>query len=725
MRQLLLLPLIILIAIDISLILGFCSLKIRHKLRASSRTHLSNVRESKERLVSTTSSLKNQDANEKESSNGQDLPYIGRSYVPEQDTISGFETASTTNTLQVMHEDAPNLDSFIKSIRRATDTIGFGLSFGYSALSYMPRGVANPILQSMTGNIKAGSLVAVMGGSGAGKSTFVNVLMGKLHHTGGRVTINNEAAKVKHFKKLIGYVPQDDIVFPELTVYENILHSAKTRLPKRWSVQDVQSHVDSVINCLQISSVRNSLVGSVAKPVLSGGERKRVSIGLELAAAPMAIFLDEPTSGLDAAAASSVMRILKELARLGITIVVIIHQPRMEIFNMLDDLILLGDGQTIYEGPQKDVRRYFENIGYAFPEYMNHGDIITDIITGNGGAYKKKGEVSAEALVSHWSANRPNHSFLNVDCTNKTTFGYFIQKLPSLVSTHISRRVQGQGAGRIFQIWLSLKRALLQQYRSSGTIAAELGLCSLAGVLLGLAQEAKKGVLFVGEYNGPYSILSRAHDFQSAPEVSLLVSIAIGLVAGAPGVRTFSEERLLYRREAEAGHSRIAYFIAKVLSVIPRMALTCLHFTAPLFLLMAPVMPWWIAYVANFLYFYCIYGLASCVSMVVSREDAPLFSTMISLITGILGGCAPSMERVKEWNVEWLWRLSPATWMAELHIGQLLLPVGKLFDIDMGAERMGFELEHLGIDMVALLVIGTVYRAVAFILMVVGPKLEK
>jgi ABC-type multidrug transport system ATPase subunit len=663
---------------------------------------------------------------EHENSNDQEMLPVSSSYMPGQDGTSGFTAALAVEALQVVDENTskddlpPQLHVFVESMRKATEATNFGLSFGYSGLSFQPKGVANPILQNVTGQIERGSLVAVMGGSGAGKSTFVNVLMGKVSHTGGTVTVNNKAVKIKRFKKLIGYVPQDDIVLPELTVYENILHSAKVRLPRNWSTSDIQAHVDSVIECLELSHVRDSLVGSIAKPVLSGGQRKRVSIGMELAAAPMAIFLDEPTSGLDATAASSIMRMLKALARLGISVIVIIHQPRVEIFDMLDNLILLGSGQTIYEGPQTGVRHYFENIGFVFPEHGNHGDVVTDIITGNGRPYKKAGDISKQALISHWATTRRESAEANEEESDT-----FSLKLAALVPIPRPQAVKNRGALRVFQVWFSLKRAFLQQYRSLGSLAAEMGLCALAGLLLGLAQESKNGVLFVGQYNGSYAILSRALDFRSAPEVALLVAIAIGLVSGAPGVRVFSEERLLHRREAEAGHSRLAYFIAKVISVIPRMALTCLHFTTPLFLLMSPVMSWGIAYFANLLYFYCIYGLASCVSMVVRREDAPLFSTMIALITGILCGSAPPLSRVKVWHMEWLWRASPGTWLAELYFGQLLSPVKDLYNIEMASDRTGFKLDWFWGNILVLIGIGTIYRLIAFAAMVSLPRLKK
>jgi hypothetical protein len=210
---------------------------------------------------------------------------------------------------------------------------------------------------------------------------------------------------------------------------------------------------------------------------------------------------------------------------------------------------------------------------------------------------------------------------------------------------HLTKR----GAPRLRQTILCLARALRQQQRDPASLVFELGLAALAGLLLGLAESSKNGVLFLGPYHPPYDILSVSMDVQSAPEIALLAAIAIGLVSSAPGVRFFSEEMLLHRREARAGHSRLAYFVAKNVGVLPRMALACLHFTAPLLLLSVPIVPFGVAFVTNLFYFYCIYGLASCVSMVVRREAAPLVATMVALIVGILSGTAPSLNSVKGW----------------------------------------------------------------------------
>ena len=710
--QLYLIPLAILIILDILSAAGFFFFSFRKRRQSKLAGHLDPL---KKRTGSVKAKLTGYKALPEE--HDHEMIPMDATYVPGRDGWTGFEAAldmsndQDGNEQNVGSELTPQLRAFVESMRKATEVTNFGLSFGYSGLSFHPKGSARPVLQNVTGSIDRGSLVAVMGGSGAGKSTFVNVLMGKTNHTGGQVSVNNIPGKLKRYKKVTGYVPQDDIVLPELTVYENIVHSARIRLPRTWSKSDIEAHVESVIDCLELSHVRDSLVGSVGKPVISGGQRKRVSIGMELAAAPMAIFLDEPTSGLDATAAVSIMRTLKAIARLGISVIVIIHQPRIEIFDMFDGLVLLGNGQTIYEGPQTNVQQYFQGLGFGFPDYSNHADVITDIITGNGRNYKKSGDISKDSLISHWAACRPQDSQTD--------------KRSTVSSSSIQQALKKRGAPRFKQTWLCLQRAILQQYRTKGAFWSEMGLAAIAGFLLGLAENSKDGVLFTGHYREPFAVLSIATDFRSAPELSLLVAIAIGLVSGAPGVKIFSEELLLHRREAEAGHSRLAYFIAKVLSVLPRMILSCMHFTTFFMLLATPIIPWGVAFFANLLYFYCIYGLASCVSMVVRREDAPLFATMIGLIVGILSGAAPPLSKVKKWHMEWLWRASPGVWLAELYFGQLVLPLKYLYNVGLASQATGFHLDWLWRNILVLAAIGTIYRIIAFGGLVAGHRLRR
>ncbi|KAK7931561.1 hypothetical protein PG985_002273 [Apiospora marii] len=684
----------------------------------------------------------------------ESLP-MDATYHPRDGTWNGFQDVIHMAEMQgrpieEMKDELPaQLRGFVESMRKATDASRLGISFAYSGLQFHPRSAPKPILQGVTGSIERGTLTAVMGGSGAGKSTFVRLLMGKLTNTGGAIMVNNSPGKIKRYKKLIGYVPQDDIVLPELTVYENILHSAQIRLPRTWTAEEIESHVNSVIECLELSHVRDSLVGSVGKPVISGGQRKRVSIGMELAAAPMSIFLDEPTSGLDATSAVSMMRTLQAIARLGLSIIVIIHQPRMEIFEMLDSLILLGNGQLLYEGPEKGVQPYFESLGFHFPEHGNAGDVVTDIITGNGHVYKKSGEVSKESLIAHW-ANASGNRNSPEGKHPRDKHGSVLSLGPS-DNTAIQQALKKRGAPHLKQIWLCFRRAMLQQYRTKSSFFFELGLSSVAGFLIGLAENGKKGIMFKGTsselliwyglarlrvanikcaivtgfYKEPYDVLSVAADFKSVPEFALLTAIAIGLAGASPAVRVFSEETLLYRREAEAGHSRFAYFFAKVVAVVPRMTIACLHLTTFLILMAVPGgLSWGVAFIANLAYFWAIYGLAAVVSMVARREDAPLFATILSLIVGILSGAAPSLATVRGWHIEGLWRASPGTWFAEIYFGQMVYPFSYLYQVDLAAQATGFQLDRLWLNVVVVFCIGLLYRVIAFAGLFVGHRLR-
>lgn len=500
-------------------------------------------------------------------------------------------------------------------------------------------------------------------------------------------------------------MPQDDIVLPELTVRENILHSARIRLPSTWSDKEIQHHVDILISCLQLSHVKDSLVGSPGAPVISGGQRKRVSIGMELAAAPMAVFLDEPTSGLDATAAASIMSTLKALTRLGMTIVVIIHQPRQEIFESLDSLVLLGSGRMIYQGPEREMQPHFESLGFNFPPRNNPADTMGDIIAGEGRLYKTGGDASVTSLIDYW---HEMHTAGTPDLKKSPNIP--INEIHSLQGTLKSR-----GAAFYKQVYFCFIRSLIQQYRMKSSFFFELGVGGLAGFLIGLAYLNQKGQNFQGVFHEPYSILSSAINYSGIPQMALLVGIAIGLTASAPGVKVFGEEKLVYWREAAAGHNRFAYYLGKVLSTAPRMFLACFHFSTMFLLLSTPQISWGAAFAANILYFYCIYGLASCISMVSRREDGPLLAVMGSLIVGVLNGGSPSLEQVRSWHLAWLWRASPGTWLGEAYFDRNIQPYEYLFQIDVARQVIGYRLGHFGLDLGLLAAIGTIYRIVAFL----------
>ena len=265
-----------------------------------------------------------------------------------------------------------------RTFRRCNGELSIRIDFEGLSLT-LPPPASKTILSGVTGTIFPARVTAIMGPSGAGKTTFLSVLLGTARRTAGSVRINGAEGDVSSLGRLTGFVPQDDVMLRELTVRENIAHSARIRLPRAgWSAADIDGHCDAVIEVLGLRHCADTPTDRI-----SGGQRKRVNIGMELALAPAAIFLDEPTSGLDSTAALQVCSTLKDIAELGVTVVAVIHQPRLDIFKSFDDLLLLAPGgKTVFAGPQAHVIDYFQGLGLEFSEGGNPADDVLDFVAG-------------------------------------------------------------------------------------------------------------------------------------------------------------------------------------------------------------------------------------------------------------------------------------------------------------------------------------------------------
>ncbi len=208
-----------------------------------------------------------------------------------------------------------------------------------------------------------GDLIALMGPSGAGKTTLLLTLNGYLPPSAGQVRINGEDlyAIYDALRGSIGYVPQDDIVHPELTVWEAVRYSAKFRLPPDYSEEEIERRVQTTLAQLGLENVAHLQIGKPEKKVLSGGQRKRVNIAMELVTDPVIMFLDEPTSGLAADDTAALVQLLSELAKqTGKTIITTIHQPAKEEFEKFNLALILGPGGLLtFYGSPKDGYRFF------------------------------------------------------------------------------------------------------------------------------------------------------------------------------------------------------------------------------------------------------------------------------------------------------------------------------------------------------------------------------
>mmetsp|Transcript_11817 Transcript_11817/g.26048 ORF Transcript_11817/g.26048 Transcript_11817/m.26048 type:complete len:736 (+) Transcript_11817:159-2366(+) len=271
------------------------------------------------------------------------------------------------------------------------------------------------ILTDVSGRFEAGHVAAIMGTSGAGKTTFLNVLCGKIGGMAGwkvegNIKVNGVPARLESLKPITGFVPQDDIVHERMTVRENIWFSAKLRNPAKTSSARLGRITNDVLQVLQLEAQQNIRVGNRATGGgLSGGQRKRVNVGLELAACPTLLFLDEPTSGLDSTGSLMLVRVLQKMTDLGMTIVMVIHQPRYSLFTLIDDVLLLGKGgRTCYFGPSDQAKRYFEDLGFSMPQNENPADWMMDVMSGqseNDNPKMKREDLPA-ALFAAWEKRK-------------------------------------------------------------------------------------------------------------------------------------------------------------------------------------------------------------------------------------------------------------------------------------------------------------------------------
>ncbi|KAL6202196.1 hypothetical protein ACLB2K_025905 [Fragaria x ananassa] len=238
------------------------------------------------------------------------------------------------------------------------------------------------ILNGISGVVKPGEILAMLGPSGSGKTTLLTALGGRLGgKLSGSITYNKKPFS-NTMKRNTGFVTQDDFLYPHLTVAETLVFTALLRLPNTLTKAKKTHEAEAVITQLELTKCRNSIIGDELLRGVSGGERRRVSIGQELLINPSLMFLDEPTSGLDSTTAQRIVKALSELAIGGRTIVMTIHQPSSRLFYMFHKVMLLSEGNALYFGHVSDVMKYFSDIGYAPLVAMNPADFLLDLSNG-------------------------------------------------------------------------------------------------------------------------------------------------------------------------------------------------------------------------------------------------------------------------------------------------------------------------------------------------------
>ncbi|XP_037686157.1 broad substrate specificity ATP-binding cassette transporter ABCG2-like [Choloepus didactylus] len=506
------------------------------------------------------------------------------------------------------------------------------------------------ILKDINGVMKPG-LNAILGPTGGGKSSLLDVLAARKdpHGLSGDVLING-APRPANFKCNSGYVVQDDVVMGTLTVRENLQFSAALRLPTTMMNHEKNERINKLIQELGLDKVADSKVGTQFIRGVSGGERKRTSIGMELITDPSILFLDEPTTGLDSSTANAVLLLLKRMSKQGRTIIFSIHQPRYSIFKLFDSLTLLASGRLMFHGPASEALGYFASAGYHCEPYNNPADFFLDVINGDSSAVvfnRTEEDSEAEGADEDARGDKPLIHKLAEFYVNSTFFREMKaeleelsvgQKKKSLAFKEISYATSFCHQLR----WVS-RRSFKNLLGNPQASIAQLIVTAILGLVV--------GAIFFGLKNDSTGIQNRAGVLFFLTTNQCFTSVS--------AVELFVVEKKLFIHEYISGYYRVSsYFFGKLISdflpmrMLPSIIFTCITYfllglkptVEAFFIMMLTLMM--VAYSASSM------GLAIAAGQSVASV-ATLLLTICFVFMMIFSGLLVNLRTVVSW-LSWL-----------------------------------------------------------------------
>ena len=427
------------------------------------------------------------------------------------------------------------------------------------------KGVQKHILNDVSGMAGRledahGGMCALMGPSGAGKTTLLDRLSGrlssKLYHSSGEIFINGKLVLDEEIRSSSGYVVAEDILPGTATVYEHLLFHAKLRLPRDTRPTTIRSRVRATMQILGIEKLADSFIGDQFQRGLSGGEKRRVSIATELLMSPGIMFLDEPTTGLDSTNAAKVVDILSGLGAMGTTVLLSIHQPRPDIFRLLDRVLVLGaEGSVVYSGPSSLASAHFNSMSFVtLPSTDLHiADYMLDVVL-------KSSRSDVKRMVRAFAESEIAENALLVADT--LTIQYEdSDEAPIIVPKYVSPYVK-----QVFLLWQRLSRLTFRH-----PFLLTLHFLSTAGASVAL------GFIF----------WNSGHDtggIQNRMGVLFFIILYLTLMS-LSSLPIWKEDQILFRRERASGvYGTNAYFSAVVLfdvvilRVIPPLFFACVTY---------------------------------------------------------------------------------------------------------------------------------------------------
>ncbi|KAK2662944.1 hypothetical protein Ddye_001518 [Dipteronia dyeriana] len=418
------------------------------------------------------------------------------------------------------------------------------------------------ILEGVTGYARPGQLLALMGPSGCGKSTLLDALAGRLGSNtsqAGDILVNGRRQALAYGTS--AYVTQDDTLMTTLTVKEAVYYSAQLQLPKTMSSSEKKERAETTMREMGLQEAMNTRIGGWGCKGLSGGQKRRVTICIEILTRPKLLFLDEPTSGLDSAASYYVMSRIARLGQTdngtGTTVIASIHQPSSEVFQLFHNLCLLSSGRTVYFGPASDANQFFASNGFPCPTLQNPSDHFLKTINKDFEKDIEQGLADPETIIPS------TEEAINILIKSYKASANYEQ-----VRSQVAEICKQDGgllekkrsrARFLTQCQILTRRSFVNMYRDLGYYWLRLAIYILLSI--GLAT-----VFHNLGTTGPNSVQARGSLLMFI--ASFLTFMAIG------GFPSFVEEMKVFERERLNGHYGVTPFvIGNSLSALPYLVL--------------------------------------------------------------------------------------------------------------------------------------------------------
>ncbi|XP_022814668.1 ATP-binding cassette sub-family G member 1 [Spodoptera litura] len=486
----------------------------------------------------------------------------------------------------------PKVDPVDIHFSNITCTVKLGINKG-----------SKQILHGVNGRLRPRQLIAIMGPSGAGKSTLLDVLSGyRITGVGGAVFINGRGRIMKRFKRMSCYIQQDDRLQGLLTVGENMALAADLKLPTKLDKYEKGEVIEDILTNLGLYEHMNTRGAQ-----LSGGQRKRLSIALELINNPLIMFLDEPTTGLDSSSCTQVVQLCQTLAHQGRTIICTVHQPSASLFALFDQVYVLAAGRCMYQGTTKNLVPYLQQAGIPCPKYHNPADYIIELSCGEYGQDKID-------LMANKSENGKALDWFEDHQSIPSMEG-----LRKLVPLSVLRDTEPTGGdeetSQSNQLSVLMKRGFLKAKRDATMTHLRLIVNVVVGIMLGslFINAGNKGERVLENYNLLFAILM--HHMMSPMMLTIL---------------TFPNEMsILSKEHFNRWYSLGSYYISITIVDLPISIVGCAVFSVIVYTMSSQPLE-----IARFAMFFAI----SLYTVLVAQSFGLMIGAVFSVVNGTFLG---------------------------------------------------------------------------------------